>query len=110
MAPRVIVVAPLPVKITYVTYKMEHVWSVQQVHMAVTVIYRVPQTVITTHVTQSAELAFHVNLDGLDYTVKQVILLNTYVIKLLLTGFVCIFVFINRISAISFCKHISENR
>lgn len=51
MVPHVAFRAPLPVKITYVTYEIEHVWSVNLEYMAVTVIYRVPPTVITMHVT-----------------------------------------------------------
>lgn len=64
--------APPPAKITYVTYKVGHVLSVTHGYMAVTVIYRVPPTVKTTRVTHKMEHALHVNLDGLEYTVKQV--------------------------------------
>lgn len=53
MAPHVASRAPLPVKITYVTYKMEHDCSVNLEYMAITVIYRVPPTVITMHVMQN---------------------------------------------------------
>lgn len=71
MATRVTLRAPSPVKTANVTYKMEHVWSVNLEYMAVTVIYRVPSTAIRTRVTDRMEHALHVNLDGLEYTVKQ---------------------------------------
>lgn len=74
--------APLPAEIAHVTYKMEHVWSVNLKYIAVTVTYYVPLTAMTIHVTYRMELALHVNLDGLGYTVKQVILFIIYVIKI----------------------------
>lgn len=76
MATRVTLHAPSPVKITYATCKMEHVWSVNLEYMAFTVIYRVPSTATRTRVTDRMEHALHVNLDGLEYSVKQVILLS----------------------------------
>lgn len=59
-------------------------------HIAVTVTCRVPPTVKTTHVKCLMEHALHVNLDGLEYTVKQVIMLIVYVIKRYIT---CFFVY-----------------
>lgn len=47
MALRVIFLAPSPVKVTHVTYKVEHVWSVNLGYMEVTVIYHAPPTVKT---------------------------------------------------------------
>lgn len=82
MATLVTLRAPLPVKTTNVTYKMEHVWSVNLEYMAVTVIYRVTSTAIRTRVTNRMEHALHVNLDGLEYTVKQVILFSMYAIEI----------------------------
>lgn len=80
--------APSPVKIAYVTYKMEHAWSVNLECLAVTVIYRVQSTVMTINATCRMEHASPVNLDGLEYTVKQVMLLKTvYVIKIYITFF-----------------------
>lgn len=66
MAPRVTSRALSPVKITHATYKMEGVWSVNLGNMVITVIYRVPSTVMTTRVTCILEHALHVNLVGLD--------------------------------------------
>lgn len=43
--------ALLPVKIAYVTYKIEHAWSVNLRYKAVTLIYLVPSTVMKIHVT-----------------------------------------------------------
>lgn len=80
MATRVTLRAPSPVKMTYVTYRMEHVWSVHLEYMAVTALYLVPQPVMTTRVIDRMVHALHVNLDGMGYTVKQVILLIIYVI------------------------------
>lgn len=73
MAPPVTFLAPSPVKKAHVTYKVEHVWSVKLVCMAITVIKCVPQTVRTTDVVHRMEHVLHVNLDGLEHTVKQVI-------------------------------------
>lgn len=64
--------APLPVKIAYVTYKMEHAWTVDLEYMAATVIYRVQSTVMTINATCRMEHASPVNLDGPEYTVNQV--------------------------------------
>lgn len=82
MASRVIFRAPPPVKIMHATFKVGDVWSVNPRYMAVTVICHAPLTVMTTRVTIRMEHALHVNLDGLEYTVKQVILLIIYVIKI----------------------------
>lgn len=76
MALPVTFLAPSPVKIAHVTYKLEHVWSVNLGCMAVTVTYLVPPIVKTTGVTERMEHVLHVNLVGLEYTVKQVILFN----------------------------------
>lgn len=73
MAPLVTFSAPAPVKIVHVTYKMENVWDVNLGYMAVTVIYRVLPTVKTTRVIHRMDHVIHVNLDGQEYTVKQVI-------------------------------------
>lgn len=73
MVPLVTISAPSPVKIAHVKYKMENVWDVNLGYMAVTAIYRVLPTVKTTSVTHRMEHVIHVNLDGLEYTVKQVI-------------------------------------
>lgn len=70
--------APQPVKIAYVTYKMERAWTVDLEYMAATVIYRVQSTVMTIHVTCRMVLASPVNLDGLEYIVYQVMLLIAY--------------------------------
>lgn len=59
-------------------------------YIAVTVTCRVPPTVMTTHVTHRMEHALHVNLVGLEYSVKQVILLIVHVIKMCIT---CFFVY-----------------
>lgn len=72
MVPRVTFCAPSPVKIIHVTYKLEHVWSVSMDYMAVTVIYRVPPTVMTVYVKERMEHALHVNQDGLENIVTQV--------------------------------------
>lgn len=64
--------APSPVKIAYVTYEMEHAWTVDLEYMAATVIYRVQSTVMTINATCRMEHASPVNLDGLEYTVNQV--------------------------------------
>lgn len=82
MALRVTFRAPPPVKIIHVTYKVGYVWCVNPGYMAVTVIYPVPSTVMTTRVTGRMEHALHVNLDGLEYTVKQVMMLIIYVINI----------------------------
>lgn len=73
MAPLVTFSAPSPVKIVHVTYKMENVWDVNLGYMAVTVIYRVLPTVKTTRAIHRMDHVIHVNLDGQEYTVKQVI-------------------------------------
>lgn len=59
--------------------------------MEVTVIYRVQPTVRTVRVTHIMEHVLHVNLDGLGYTVKQVILFNIYAIKIRIPGFLVYF-------------------
>lgn len=61
-----------PVKITHVTYKVEHVLIVNMEYMAITVTCRVLLTVKTTHVTCRMEHALHVNLDGPGCIVEQV--------------------------------------
>lgn len=85
MAPPVTFLAPSPVKKTHVTYKVEHVWSVKLVCMAITVIKCVPQTVKTTRVTHRMEHVIHVKLDGQEHTVKQVITIcmNTWFLSVL---------------------------
>lgn len=97
MANRVTLRAPLPVKITNVTYKMEHAWTVNLGYLAVIVIHRVPSTVRTTRVTLRTEHVLHVNLDGLEYTVKQVMWLSktVYIIKIY-NLFLYLFVIINK--------------
>lgn len=55
MASLVIFRAPSPAKTAHVTYKMEHVWSVNLEYIAVTVTCRVPLTVKTTRVTHRME-------------------------------------------------------
>lgn len=82
MARLVTLPAPWHVKITHVTYKMEHVWSVNMDYMVVIVMYHVPPTVMTTRVTDRMEHALHVDQDGLAHTVKQVILLSMHAIKI----------------------------
>lgn len=82
MAPRVIFRAPSTVKMTYVTFKMEHVWSVNLGYMDLTVTYRVQPTVMTTRATVRMEHVLHVNLDGLEYNVKQVVLIILHVIRM----------------------------
>lgn len=82
MAPRVTFCAPSPVKIAHVTYKVEHVWSVNLGYMAVTVTCRVPLTVKTTHVTDRMEHALHVNLVGMEFIVKQVRLILILLMKI----------------------------
>lgn len=112
MASLVIFRAPPPAKMQHVTYKMEHVWSVNLAYIAVTVTCRVPPTVITTHVTNRMEHAIHVNLVGLEYSAKQVILLIIHVIKMYIT---CFFVYVcykeqnisNFILQILFVKQVS---
>lgn len=81
--------APSPVKIAYVTYEMEHAWTVDLESLATTVIYRVQSTVMTINATCRMEHASPVNPDGLEYTVKQVMLLSktVYVIKIYITFF-----------------------
>lgn len=76
--------APSAAEIAYATYNVVNVLSVDIRYMAVIVIYRVPTTVKTTRVTHKMEHVIHVNLDGLDYTVKQVLMFIAYVIKLIL--------------------------
>lgn len=80
MATRVTLRALSPVKITYVTYSMEHVWSANLGYMVVTALSFVPPPVMRTRVIDRMVHALHVNLGGLGYTVKQVILLIIYVI------------------------------
>lgn len=82
MAPRVTFRALSPVKITHATYKMEGVWSAYLGYMALTVTYLVPPTVMTTRVTERMEHALHVNLDGLEYSVKQAIMFIIYSINI----------------------------
>lgn len=55
MAPPVTFPAPSPVKIAHVTYKVEHVWSVNLGFTAVSVTYLVPLIVKTTYVTERME-------------------------------------------------------
>lgn len=57
MAPSVTFLAPQPVKITYVTYNMVPVWSVNLECMAFTVTYLAPLIVKTTYVTERMEHA-----------------------------------------------------
>lgn len=71
MATRVTLCALSPVKIIYVTYKMEHAWSVNLEYMVVTALSFVPPPVMTTRVIDRMVHALHVNLVGLGYTVKQ---------------------------------------
>lgn len=78
MAVIVIFRAPSAVKITHVTYKVEHVWIVNMEYMVATVTCRVPLTVKTTHVTCRMEHALHVNLDGPGCIVEQVRNLISY--------------------------------
>lgn len=80
MALRVIFRVPPPVKITYVTYKMEHVWSVKMESMAIYVICRAPQTVKTAHVTCRTEYVSDVTLGGPGCIVKYV---RIYIILIL---------------------------
>lgn len=91
MVLRVTFPAPSPVKITHVTYKMVDVWGVNLGCMAVTVIYLVQPIVKTTGVTETMEHVLHVNQDGLEYTVKQVILFTIYAIKIGIPGFLVYF-------------------
>lgn len=72
MVAPVTVRALTPVKITHVTYKVEHVWIVNMKYMVTTATCRVQATVKTTHVTCRLEHALHVNLDGLECIVEQV--------------------------------------
>lgn len=55
MAPPVTFLAPSPVKIAHVTYKLEHVWNVNLRCMAATVTYLVLRIVKTTGVTERME-------------------------------------------------------
>lgn len=57
MALYVIFNAPSPVKITHVTYKVDHVWIVNMEFMVDTVTCRVQQTVKTTNATFITEPA-----------------------------------------------------
>lgn len=50
------------------------------------VTFRAPPPAKITNATYKVEHVLSVNLDGLGYTVKQVIMLITYVIKQLLTS------------------------
>lgn len=75
--------------------------SVNLEYIAVTVTCRVQPTVMTTHVKHRMEHALHVNLDGLDYSVKQVVLLIVHVIMMYITC-TCIN---NKTSVTLFCKH-----
>lgn len=77
--------APSPVKITHVTYRVVHVWSVNTDFMAITVQCRVPPTVKTTSVTGGAGHAMHVNLGGLECSVNQVMLLVKFLKTINLT-------------------------
>lgn len=61
---------------------MVDVSDVNLVCMAVTVTYYVLIIAKTTYVTERMEHAFHVDLDGLEYTVKQVILSTIHAIKI----------------------------
>lgn len=70
--------------------------SVNLEYIAVTVICRVQPTVMTTHVTHRMEHALHVDLDGLDYTVIQVVLLIAHVIKIHITCFFIILLSIKK--------------
>lgn len=72
---------PSPVKIAHVTYKVEHVWSVNLGCMAVTVTCLVQSIVKKTDVTERMEHVLNVNLVGQEYTVKQVILFNIKLIN-----------------------------
>lgn len=72
MAVTVINSAHSPVKVLYVTYKVEHAGIVILEYMVVSATCRVPLTVKTTHVMHRMDHALHVNLDGKECTVKQV--------------------------------------
>lgn len=100
--------APSPVKEAHVTYTVELVWIANLGSMVVTVICRVPKIVKTTGVTERMVHVLHVNPDGQDYTVKQVILFTIYAIKIRIADFLIYFAINNRLSVISFCKHISK--
>lgn len=82
MGPRVAFRAQSPVKTTYVTYRVEYVWSVNMGYMVATVINRVQTTVKSTYVSDRMEHVLHVNLDGPGCIVQQVTLLNVHVIKI----------------------------
>lgn len=64
--------AQTPVKITHVTYRVEHVWIVNMEYMVTTATCCVQATVKATHVTCRLEHALHVNLDGLECIAEQV--------------------------------------
>lgn len=110
MALRVTFPVLSPVEIEYVTYSVELVWSANMGCMVVTVICLVPPIVKTTGVTERMVHVLHVNPDGQEYTVKQVILFTIYAIKIRIAGFLMYFAINNRLSVISFCKHILVNR
>lgn len=110
MAPHVTFPAPSPVEITHVTFEVENVLGVDLRCMVVTVTCLVPPIVKTTDVTERMEHVLHVNPDGQGYTVKQVILFTIYSIKIGISGLLLHFAINNKLSVISFCKHISVNR
>lgn len=82
MEPRVTFPAPTPVKLAHVTYKTVDVLGVNLGCMAVTVTYLVRPIVKTTGVTKRMGHVLRVNLVGLEYTVKQVINITIYAIKI----------------------------
>lgn len=82
MAPRVLFLAPTPVKVTNVTYLVEHVIRVNLERMGITVIYRVQPIVKTTNVTHRTEHVLNVNLDGSESIVIQVELFFIHIIKI----------------------------
>lgn len=91
MVPSVTFPAPSPVEIAHVTFEVEDVLGVNLGCMVVTVISLVPPIVKTTGVTERMVHVLHVNLDGQDYTVKQVILFTLYAIKIRIAGFLNVF-------------------